>query len=172
MNEYVAKPIQPALLFARLSTIAEARNAAAPIVPKAAASPPAVPASLDAPALNLDTLEGLKKFLSGTALREYLTLYLVDTEAHLARIRDLKALSDLAGIARDAHSLVSSAGNVGAERVSVVARALEHACREGDRDTASRLASELAAAAVVTDKTIRAWLSAETNDSRAAVEAS
>ncbi|MES2472719.1 MAG: Hpt domain-containing protein [Pseudomonadota bacterium] len=39
---------------------------------------------------------------------------------------------DLAGAARQVHAVVSSAGNVGARRLSVLARALEACAKSGD----------------------------------------
>ncbi len=48
------------------------------------------------------------------------------------------ASGDVARLVRPAHSLKSSSANVGAMRLSGLARTVEHASREGDMETAAQ----------------------------------
>jgi signal transduction histidine kinase/CheY-like chemotaxis protein/HPt (histidine-containing phosphotransfer) domain-containing protein len=173
MNDYVAKPIKNELLLAKLARIAQARDATAAhasSAPVEAASPRESAANAPLPALNLDTIATLQSILPPQALREYLVLYIADTESHLAHLNDLNVLGDLGNMARDAHILISTAGNVGADAVSTIARKLENACRTGDRATACDLVEELNAASATASNTIRHWLDATAADAHRLTE--
>ena len=92
------------------------------------------------------------------AVSDLLLLYMLDTDNHLALIRQQRLSGDRDGIARNAHVIASTAGNVGAEKVCALARALEGACRTEDDETVSRQVDALMAASVMTSDAIRAWL--------------
>ena len=51
--------------------------------------------------------------------------------------------AECARLAREAHDLISIAGNFGARRCEALARALEQACKRGDIAAASRLVAEI-----------------------------
>ncbi|MBU6297012.1 MAG: response regulator [Alphaproteobacteria bacterium] len=165
MNDYVPKPIRPEVLFARLAEIAKAVEANLP-------KPEAAPDVLDdgapgevqetpaanIPGLNLDKLASLQDALPMSSVRDLLRLYMLDTDKHLALIRERKPDGDLGAIERSSHVIIGTAGNVGAERVSVLARQLNTACREGNAEAADRLIDELMAAGVETSDAIHNWL--------------
>ena len=57
--------------------------------------------------------------------------YLATTPAILSEIEEAIDAHDVASVVRPAHSLKSSSANVGASRISEVARKVEYAARDG-----------------------------------------
>ncbi|HYM32463.1 MAG TPA: PAS-domain containing protein [Candidatus Cybelea sp.] len=79
--------------------------------------------------------------------------YLEDAEARQSRIAELTAEQNWSKLAREAHDMAGTAGNVGALELSELARRLEKACKSGDVAEAAAiiaaihpLAGEVAAA--------------------------
>ena len=58
-------------------------------------------------------------------LREFLMLCVQGAQGHVAQIEAFLAAGDRQGVAREAHMLVSVAGNVGAMQLSALARKAE-----------------------------------------------
>lgn len=167
MDDYVSKPVQAQVLLTKLAQIARAVEAKLPpgerqgeFRNEAAAETLAdkVRKAADAKLLDLDTLATLRDALQPGAVRDLLLLYMLDADNHLALVRQQRAGSDLEGIARNAHVITSTAGNVGAARVSVLAQALNAACHAQDVESVGRLVEELMAANVETADAIRCWL--------------
>jgi signal transduction histidine kinase/CheY-like chemotaxis protein len=146
MNDYVAKPVDRATLFAVLGKFGGAIVAA----PEQAAPAPVHPL------LDRAKLEELVETLSFDTLRELLSLCGTDALSHASAMdaRDLDATG------RQAHALISAAGNLGLARISAEARLLETACRNGARDTAVTLIAQVRSTAIATDAEIKAWLAA------------
>ncbi|HKU53898.1 MAG TPA: Hpt domain-containing protein, partial [Rhizomicrobium sp.] len=96
MNDYIAKPFQSALSPSKL------------------------------PLLDATNLEDLGTALPLDNLADLVTLYLHDAKSQMGEISAYAKAGDLPGIARQAHTLVSSAGNLGALQTSALARNLEH----------------------------------------------
>jgi HPt (histidine-containing phosphotransfer) domain-containing protein len=92
---------------------------------------------------------------------------MLDADNHLALIRKQSANADLGGVARNAHVMIGTAGNMGAARVCALAEALNAACLAQDEKTVNRLVDELTAANVATSDAIRAWLDGETMPAKA-----
>jgi signal transduction histidine kinase/CheY-like chemotaxis protein/HPt (histidine-containing phosphotransfer) domain-containing protein len=122
MNDYITKPFQPALLLAKLDRLA----AGAPRETGSAIREDALPV------LDTSNLEALSAALPRDSLASLITLFLEDTGRQMRTIDACEKAGDLAGIAREAHMLVSCAGNLGAARTSALARELEKSCREGN----------------------------------------
>ncbi|HSS12923.1 MAG TPA: Hpt domain-containing protein, partial [Rhizomicrobium sp.] len=61
------------------------------------------------------------------------------------------------GIARQAHMMVSSAGNLGAMRTSALAREVEQFCGAGDPQGLGPLLDELRRACMQSGAAIQAW---------------
>jgi signal transduction histidine kinase/DNA-binding response OmpR family regulator len=165
MDDYVPKPIQPELLFAKLARIAESLDADRAPSPLALANgkdeddsvvSPGNVAAL--PALDLEHLATLEAALPVSAVRDFLILYLMDTASHLSHINKLHDHADLAGVAREAHTLVSTAGNIGAAQVSALARQLEAACRNHNPQSATCLVADLNEANILASSEIQVWL--------------
>ena len=86
-----------------------------------------------------------------------ISLFLVDAENQLAEIARLQDTGDIAGIGRQAHMLVSAAGNMGALETSALAREVEHLCRSGNRDGLDASIADLREACGRASAAIRAW---------------
>jgi signal transduction histidine kinase/DNA-binding response OmpR family regulator len=170
MDDYVPKPIQPELLFAKLARIAEtlganrSHNALASVNGKDDVDTDSGNAAA-LPALDLEHLATLEAALPVSAVRDFLVLYLMDTASHLSHINKLHDHADLAGVAREAHMLVSTAGNIGAAQVSAFARQLENACRNHNSQSATRLVSDLNAANILASSEIQNWLDSAATES-------
>jgi signal transduction histidine kinase/CheY-like chemotaxis protein/HPt (histidine-containing phosphotransfer) domain-containing protein len=148
MNDYISKPVQPALLLRKLAAVASAvaqSPSQTPIVVGSTAVMPGIvhSATREPPVLDGSKLADLESALPATKVAEFISLYLVDVELHLARIADYNTGGDFENVGREAHTLISTSGNLGAMRTSTVARRLETACRSGDHGLARRLVGEL-----------------------------
>jgi len=134
MNDHIAKPIDPALLFETLARWLKPRAAPAPARPHMRHAPVEEPEGFDPAGLGIDGLDvelGLSRVLGKRRL--YLDLLArfardqvkvpVDLEAALTR-------EDLATAERIAHTAKGLAGNIGATRLQEQAALLEAAIRD------------------------------------------
>ena len=150
MDDYIAKPVQPEILLAKLALIADGIGDSEPGIPARAA-----PHIDDVPVLDLEKLASLTDSLSVDTVRDFLKMFLADMAGHIAAITP----DDPNAAARSAHAIVSAAGNIGVARLSALAKLLETACRNGDQREAARLSGELHVLATASEREIRAWLS-------------
>lgn len=157
MNDYLAKPVRPQDLLAKVAQYAPAAKAQSwtEPFPDAARAGDRDPALL--PVLDLDKLAGLEELLPPDQLQDFLSLFPPDMQTQLAELQAAHARLDFAAIARTAHIIVSNAGNVGATQASTLARALERACADNPTACGPLLASleESATAAV---SALNLWL--------------
>jgi signal transduction histidine kinase/DNA-binding response OmpR family regulator len=128
MDAYLSKPLSPDTLVATLDAIARGQRgiAAAPVV------------VVDPTAIN-----GLRGFLDGAQFSTFITESVRDLRAQIERLGARIAAGQLDPAAREAHDLVSVAGNCGACAVSALARAVEQAARRGDAAEAVRLFADM-----------------------------
>ncbi|HKQ43999.1 MAG TPA: Hpt domain-containing protein [Rhizomicrobium sp.] len=131
MNDHITKPFQHALLPAKL------------------------------PLLDTTNLEDLGTALPLDSLADLVTLYRHDAEGQMGEISAYAKAGDLPGIARQAHMLVSSAGNLGALQTSALARNLEHFCQAGNPDGLAPLLDELGQSVAQSCAALAAWLDAK-----------
>lgn len=110
------------------------------------------------PILNTGMLTDIAAILKPQDLSDLIDMFIADTETQLADIATLRARNDLPGIAAIGHNIVSTAGNLGATRASILARQLERKCRQGEMAGSYRLISELARACDMASVGMRAWL--------------
>jgi signal transduction histidine kinase/CheY-like chemotaxis protein/HPt (histidine-containing phosphotransfer) domain-containing protein len=168
MNDYISKPVQPKLLLSKLAELSThigepAAQSPAPhadtmlsrIDDKTRAEKP--------PVLDLEKLGELEAALPLATLRNFVALYLADAGLNLTRIAQCRAKGDFDGVGREAHTLVSTAGNLGAMDTSAAARRLETACREKRHEESYRLIGELSESCEASCAALRAW-----SDNRAA----
>jgi CheY-like chemotaxis protein len=163
MNDYISKPIQSKLLFSKLANISISAPAQ---VPNAASSNPgdsqidsgAHEKAGEPPLLDLEKLAELEAALPIAKVGSFVSLYLTDLDVRLESIAEYCSKGDFQGISREAHTIVSTAGNLGAMQTSAIARRLETACRTGDHESSYRLISELSESCEASSAAFRSWL--------------
>jgi HPt (histidine-containing phosphotransfer) domain-containing protein len=89
------------------------------------------------------TLKKIRQLGGEALLAQLITLFLEQGKARLASIRSSLAEGDFEVTARQAHSLVSSSGNLGADIAMNDARALEAAAEARDAAAATAAFSHL-----------------------------
>ncbi|EWY42838.1 hypothetical protein N825_01285 [Skermanella stibiiresistens SB22] len=149
MNDYVPKPIERLHL---LETIARWLPAASPEATSTGSGADgdlgrrdrrghepgrALPPDL----LDLGVLDQLKNDLDETILPDLIHAFLSEARGRVERILE----GPLPVVAREAHTLKSSAGTFGAARLAETIRAIERACHADDGDTVHRLSAEVPA---------------------------
>jgi signal transduction histidine kinase/DNA-binding response OmpR family regulator len=118
MDAYLSKPLSAAVLFRALNQLtAEGR-------PKRSLAD-------SLPVVDESAIETLRGFLPPEQIEALLTESLTDIEARIQRLSVRLDAADMAGAAKEAHDLVSVAGNCGARALSALARDIERACRQG-----------------------------------------
>jgi PAS domain S-box-containing protein len=177
MTDYLSKPIDAAVLFAKLAEIslppapagpdiAVAPGATGPGLPAAdlpdaglaAVEPRTVATSGVAAQLDAARLRSLGAILTEDKVSELLRAYLGQARERLARMLSLAAAGDLDGLGREAHAASGSASNVGAMRVSKLAAEIETACKTARRTDVEGLVRELPGAADAAADAIHDWL--------------
>jgi signal transduction histidine kinase/DNA-binding response OmpR family regulator/HPt (histidine-containing phosphotransfer) domain-containing protein len=180
MNDYISKPVDANLLLSTLARIVpkekhRAGKAQLAVHPDntsldVCVSNTAPPSS---PVLDREKLAILESVLPFSNIEGLLTLFISEIDGHLKRIDTSRSEGNLKALAREAHDVVSSAGNVGAMEVSALARTLERACKEGQGASVERLASELTEACLAANIALNEWLNerrcaaAQTRDAQA-----
>jgi HPt (histidine-containing phosphotransfer) domain-containing protein len=81
--------------------------------------------------------------------------------ASVERVIAVMAANDLAAARREAHDIVSAAGNLGAMRLSQLARELETACRAGDALRGTNVADEVRQAFMTAESALRSYREAQ-----------
>ena len=104
----------------------------------------------------------IAEVMSGETLGEFLDVFLVSTAERITQIRGLVDRDDLEEIGREAHTLLGTAGNFGALRLSKLAVELSAACDAGDPRLARGVAGELTDAFNATAAAVLAWLNEKT----------
>lgn len=158
MNDHVAKPVEPAQLWAALRRWIQPRpglgdgGAAGSVGDKSARADPVNAAQIPRPGAiaGLDVRSGLARVMGKTALYRTMLEKFVSGQADaVAQLQTALGQEDWTLAERLAHTIKGGAGNIGAQPVQVAAAALEHACRERDAQAArtglARLAPELEA---------------------------
>jgi len=153
MNDYITKPFQAALLLAKLDRLAEGL----PIETTGA------PLRETLPVFNPENLEELSAALPMESVAGLITLFLHDAESQFREIGACEKAGDLAGIARHAHMIVSSAGNLGAMRTSALAREVEQCCKAGDPSCVASLLEELRRSYAQSSTALQAWRDSKPN---------
>ncbi|HEV3176180.1 MAG TPA: response regulator, partial [Stellaceae bacterium] len=145
MSDYLAKPVTGPTLLAKLVALA------------GEAAPEPQPSAAPASGAVLDTamLDALARALPAAKVSGLLHLYLEQAGHALMRIESHASGGDFPRLAREAHDLAGSAGNVGAVRVTELARALEGASAEADREGVAGLLGGLRKAMTEANQALR-----------------
>jgi len=165
MNDYVSKPIDGRGLLAKLAELPARTPAAGE--PAIVADPPSpVPSGPDdCETVDEQKLNELTQYLPVSGVIDLVTLFTAESHGHTVRIKNYLAEQDHKSIAGEAHILVSTAGNIGAMRLSATARTLEHACKSGKAEDIGRLVGELDRGIGAANAAFAAWITA--NSARA-----
>ena len=139
MDGYLSKPVSPAELFACLAQFTPI-SAAMPPVPPPATKAPVAP---EPPVIDPAAIAALQSFMPPDRLADFLAASAEDLDLRLHALAVALDAGDLAEAGRQAHDIVSVAGNCGAQTLSVQARALVGACRRGDAAEAGQLAAHI-----------------------------
>ena len=166
MDDYISKPVQPALLFEKLDKLGS-KISEAGTPPLDSAPQPAKKADWRAePLVDFGKLDELAEILPFEKISECVSLYLIDADHHTSGLRSALKDNDLAMIVREAHKIVSAAGNFGAMRTSVLARRIEEAGRRGDNENARALAEQISAVSAASNRELKNWIDSRTPATR------
>jgi signal transduction histidine kinase/DNA-binding response OmpR family regulator len=165
MTDYISKPLRPEILFARLAQILPRERGlpAAPVDPRVAtlrSQGEAAERARSLPILDHEELQAMTDSLSVSSVQALLSLFLADTESHLALLQKCHADGDLNGIAAEAHVIVATAGNIGAAQASAKARMLEQACKRGQQSSVADLVRDVSQSCAAATEAVRAWMAA------------
>jgi signal transduction histidine kinase/CheY-like chemotaxis protein/HPt (histidine-containing phosphotransfer) domain-containing protein len=136
MDDYLSKPFGKE----KLRALLERWTSQHPAVDPRTVRPTAPPASEDAasasgevlPSLDLGVLRGIAELDPDPAFAaDVIRAFLAASSESLAKLKDAQERSDAAAIARAAHTLKSTSGQIGAARLSSLCRMLEGSARAG-----------------------------------------
>jgi PAS domain S-box-containing protein len=133
MDDYVSKPVRAEELLATIEKVAS-RFSVEPRPHSSAESPAPV---VDEQAL----MAGLRG--DAKLLHELVDLFMEDSSAMLAHMKDAIEREDPSELASSAHAFIGSLGNFASRRAFNKAKELERRAREGDLDSATGLFADL-----------------------------
>jgi HPt (histidine-containing phosphotransfer) domain-containing protein len=148
MNDYVSKPFERTALLATLAQWLPRETAPFP-----ASSP--LGGWLDTD--HLDRLAGMMPLARFAMIVES---YLTSIGPHLVEFRTLADAADFSGLARAAHGLKGTSGNLGTRELMRLSGALELAAKAEDGTTVLHLVPQLDAVAGPSAEALRAYLAA------------
>jgi CheY-like chemotaxis protein len=145
MDDYLSKPFTQQALGQTLSRWISLPRIATP-APAEPSPPPVQPPLQDEHIINLQALDHIRALspANGDALLErVLNAFLTDTPAHLHTIRQAIATGDAGQLRKSAHSLKSSAANVGADALARYSKELEQLGRNATTAGAAVLLADM-----------------------------
>ena len=152
MDDYLSKPIDNVALFSLLNDVAEGRIGRS--VPRARVSIDGISDVAIDPA----RLETVAEVMADEPFGEFFGVFLASTAERIRHICELLDQDDFQQIGLEAHTLLGTAANFGASRLSRLAIELRSACDSGDHDRARHLVGELTEAMHATSAAVLAWL--------------
>ena len=158
MDDYLSKPLDTAVLFDKLAVLSGGTSAET-TGGEIASEPDAV--------LDRSHLMALEKHLPEESVRGLIALAIEQIGGQAAAI---EASADLAVLASGAHTLAGTSGNIGASKLSDLARAITEAARAGDGERAALLSRQLGAAADEALAGLREWSARRHGDLPEALE--
>ncbi|HEV2678319.1 MAG TPA: response regulator [Aliidongia sp.] len=143
MDDYISKPIDSRLMLELIDRLAG--NGRPPMIdaPSTTRRRKAKAKSADLPVLDEAHLESIRQVLAPREFLDLIGAFVAGAAERVAQIERLVDAGDFPAIFREAHDMVSTAGNFGARRVERAARHLEAAARNQDRAALESIAIEL-----------------------------
>jgi two-component system sensor histidine kinase/response regulator len=127
MDDYLSKPLKPALLIETVHRWMDRSLASA--APSSLAETDPIEAL---PVLDMEAIDELASSLPAKRIVPFLRLCLLRADEETAAMARLNRTSALDEIRNEAHKLISNAGTFGARQVQQLATRLQTACDEGD----------------------------------------
>ncbi|MBN1422897.1 MAG: response regulator [Planctomycetes bacterium] len=157
MDDYIAKPFEPARLIEVVSGWI-GRTAARPAAGRESpAMPPMLEDAGDASSLAIE--DGLQRVAGDReTYREVLIVFLGQADENLAALRHAVERGDLSEAERAAHALKGASGTIGARPAQDLARSVEETAARGDAEAARTGVAHLAAEISRVGRAARAWL--------------
>lgn len=149
MDDFLSKPFTPHELHIMVERWTEG------LAPGSLTAPPSPSAPAAAPIVDDKHLADIARIMPAEKFSFLLDNWLKSTADRLERIGSAAERADLPEVRREAHDLVSTAGNVGAAQLAAVARRLEEACAAGDATDVRSLVAEIRIAAPPTCDAVR-----------------
>jgi len=119
MDAYLSKPLTPATLFQTLNDLARDGR-------------PQRSAADGLPVVDPSAIATLRGFMNDTQFEQFITESRADLMGRVERLGASLEAGDMSRAVREAHDMVSVAGNCGASVISALAREVEQACKQGD----------------------------------------
>ena len=155
MDDYLSKPIDDVALFSCLNGVA------AGVIGRTTASR-ASAGGLSLATIDPARLKMIAEVMEDEPFGEFFDVFLASSAERIGRIRELAEHDDFEQIGQEAHTLLGTAANFGALRLSRLAAELKSACDTGNHPLMRHLAGELGDAMNATSAAVLAWL----NDNR------
>ena len=157
MDDYLSKPIDNGELFSQLNDVAAGH------VGRGARLTPIADDSSSPVTVDLARLEMVAEVMAGgEPLGEFVDVFLANAAERINQVRRLLDSHDLDGTGREAHTLLGTAGNFGAMRLSRLAEELRAACDTANAGRAQDVAEGLTEAWDATARAMRGWLNDKT----------
>jgi signal transduction histidine kinase/DNA-binding response OmpR family regulator len=134
MDAYVSKPINAEAMLRLIDGLTAGRK-----VEPATSLGDAAREANEMPIIDDEHLSSIQLIIPPTEFVELITTFVEGTTARVKRIEQLTVAGDLKAVAREAHDLVSTAGNFGARRLENVARRIEGECRNENQKLLTEL---------------------------------
>lgn len=160
MNDYISKPVDQTVLHSKLLAIGQQIEGlegplAADSVETEIDNADDLANLLATTGIDITCLDTLNSVMEPTEVREFVEMYLSEAAERVSR---MSAMRDFATVGGEAHALIGMSGNVGATRMSEVARSVELACKQGDLEAARSSLGPLARALDAATDGLMAWL--------------
>jgi signal transduction histidine kinase/CheY-like chemotaxis protein/HPt (histidine-containing phosphotransfer) domain-containing protein len=148
MNDYVSKPFAPKNFLAIVAGWTARREVGAGVgaVAEVTAGDTAGAVPQGLPVLDEPVLGDLRADVPPDQFRDLVTSFVENLELRIERIIAKAGAGDLDALRREAHDLISTAGNMGARRLEALGRDLDAACRARDAAHAGPLGDAIASA--------------------------
>ena len=159
MDDYISKPVDGKELLSKLAAVsAKAGHKQPPATDLARLETGEAPCASTLPTFDFTRLAELDEAMPREKVNELAALFLSDAASQLTQLEEYRVQPNLPAASRTAHTLISTAGNVGAVQMCALSRELEFACKSGHTRAADRIIRQMSAAGAQMTSALLAWL--------------